>query len=246
MYGTLMMLITALCAAFAVGCLVLLVGRFLLEIDLSEKVERMPRRLPILIRLLLPFITVTRPLASGAGLAGWRDLVAPKLWMAGLGEMLSPVDFVALRLVFLLVALLLLGFGLLAGYFWGWALLALLIALFPGFWLSSEIKRRHLSIMKALPNVLDLLTLSVESGRDLLSAPARHSRPAQTRSARGGAAADVSGDSVRAEADRCAPGAGAAGSADRSHGGAEFDHPGGGARRFDRADPPDSERHAAE
>ena len=170
MYGTLMMLITALCAAFAVGCLVLLVGRFLLEIDLSEKVERMPRRLPILIRLLLPFITVTRPLASGAGLAGWRDLVAPKLWMAGLGEMLSPVDFVALRLVSLLVALLLLGFGLLAGYFWGWALLALLIALFPGFWLSSEIKRRHLSIMKALPNVLDLLTLSVESGRDLLSA----------------------------------------------------------------------------
>lgn len=170
MYGTFMVLVTALCAAFSVGCLVLMIGRFLLEIDLSEKVEDMPRRLPILIRLLLPFITVTRPLASRPAMAGWRDLVAPKLWMAGLGVILSPTDFVALRLVFLLVALLLLGFGLLAGYFLGWALLAVLLALFPGFWLSSEIKRRHLSIMKALPNVLDLLTLSVESGRDLLSA----------------------------------------------------------------------------
>ena len=125
MYGSFMVLITALCAAFSVGCLVLMVGRFLLEIDLSEKVENVPRRLPILVRLLLPFITVTRPLASGPSLAGWRDLVAPKLWMAGLGEMLSPADFVALRLVFLLVGIVLLGLGLVAGYFWMWALLAL-------------------------------------------------------------------------------------------------------------------------
>ena len=48
--------------------------------------------------------------------------------------------------------------------------LALLFAVYPGVWISSTIRKRQLSIMKALPNVLDLLTLSVESGRDLLSA----------------------------------------------------------------------------
>ena len=48
-------------------------------------------------------------------------------------------------------------------------IVALLFAFFPPMWLSGVIKKRHTSIMKALPNVLDLLTLSVESGRDLLS-----------------------------------------------------------------------------
>lgn len=170
MFGTVIQLVTAICAAISVGCLALFFGRFLSAVDLSEKRENIPRRMPLLVRLLLPFITMTRPLAAGPSLAGWRDLIAPRLWMAGLGEVFSPVDFIALRLVFLLVAFLLLLLGLLAGYFWGWALLALLFAMYPGLWLSGEIKRRHLSIMKALPNVLDLLTLSVESGRDLLSA----------------------------------------------------------------------------
>ena len=40
----------------------------------------------------------------------------------------------------------------------------------PSLWLNATIKARQLSIMKALPNLLDLLTLSVESGRDLLTA----------------------------------------------------------------------------
>ena len=49
-------------------------------------------------------------------------------------------------------------------------IVAMLFAFFPTLWLRGTIKKRHTAIMKALPNVLDLLTLSVESGRDLLSA----------------------------------------------------------------------------
>jgi tight adherence protein C len=48
-------------------------------------------------------------------------------------------------------------------------IMAILFAFYPEAWLKGEIKRRHTAIMKALPNVLDLLTLSVESGRDLIS-----------------------------------------------------------------------------
>lgn len=164
------MLLTALAAAVSAGCAFLYIGRLLSGIKLDKARENLPRRLPILVRLLLPFAGAARPLAGDKGCAAWREIVAPKLWMAGLGDVFTPTDFIALRFVFFVFALLLTGIGIFSVYTPGWMLLAALIALFPGFWINSEIKKRHLSIMKALPNVLDLLTLSVESGRDLLSA----------------------------------------------------------------------------
>ena len=170
MYGNLIQLLTALSAALAAGFGVLYLGRVLSELELAEKHENLPQRLPLFVRLLLPFISVTRPAASGNAFAVWRDMAAPKLWMAGLGDAFTPVDYIALRLVFLIVSLLLIVLGMAAGQILICLVLALLFAVYPGVWISSTIRKRQLSIMKALPNVLDLLTLSVESGRDLLSA----------------------------------------------------------------------------
>jgi len=51
------------------------------------------------------------------------------------------------------------------------------VALFylqPMMWLRGALKRRHLAIMKALPFVLDILTLSVEAGMDFISALQRN------------------------------------------------------------------------
>ena len=170
MYGNLIQLLTALSAALAAGFGVLYLGRVLSELELAEKHENLPQRLPLFVRLLLPFISVTRPAASGNAFAVWRDMAAPKLWMAGLGDAFTPVDYIALRLVFLIVSLLLIVLGMAAGQILICLALALLFAVYPGVWISSTIRKRQLSIMKALPNVLDLLTLSVESGRDRLSA----------------------------------------------------------------------------
>ena len=170
MYGNLIQLLTALSAALAAGFGVLYLGRVLSELELAEQHENLPQRLPLFVRLLLPFISVTRPAASGNAFAVWRDMAAPKLWMAGLGDAFTPVDYIALRLVFLIVSLLLIVLGMAAGQILICLALALLFAVYPGVWISSTIRKRQLSIMKALPNVLDLLTLSVESGRDLLSA----------------------------------------------------------------------------
>ena len=170
MYGNLIQLLTALSAALAAGFGVLYLGRVLSELELAEKHENLPQRLPLFVRLLLPFISVTRPAASGNAFAVWRDMAAPKLWMAGLGDAFTPVDYIALRLVFLIVSLLLIVLGMAAGQILICLALALLFAVYPGVWISSTIRKRQLSIMKALPNVLDLLTLSVESGGDLLSA----------------------------------------------------------------------------
>jgi len=41
---------------------------------------------------------------------------------------------------------------------------------YPGFWLSRALSSRHRSIQKALPFILDLLTLSVEAGMDFMTA----------------------------------------------------------------------------
>jgi len=42
--------------------------------------------------------------------------------------------------------------------------------LYPQVWLRKLVAKRHLQILKALPNVLDLLTLSVEAGKDFVTA----------------------------------------------------------------------------
>ena len=169
-FETTITLLIAVSSAISAACAFLFIGRTLAGVKLGSKPEMRQRRLPILVRVLLPFSMPMRPVAADKSLAPWRDIVAPKLWMAGLGEVFTPVDYLALRIVFLAVALLLTGIGIFSVYTPVWLILAVLLALFPGMWVNSEIKKRHLSIMKALPNVLDLLTLSVESGRDLLSA----------------------------------------------------------------------------
>ena len=50
----------------------------------------------------------------------------------------------------------------------------ILFCLYPGMWLKGAVKRRHESIMRALPFVLDLLTLSVEAGMDFMGALQRN------------------------------------------------------------------------
>ena len=56
------------------------------------------------------------------------------------------------------------------------ALQLMLLWVIPDLWLSAAVRRRHLSIQRALPFVLDLLTLSVEAGMDFINALQRNCR----------------------------------------------------------------------
>ena len=134
-----------------------------------EKTREMFKPVPVLFRLFMPFLPMVRPLIKEKIFGTLLLNDENRLQMAGYDEVIPPADFVGMRIIFFFIGIVFLFAGAGAGNMMMCVIVAMLFITFPSMWLSAVIKKRHTSIMKALPNVLDLLTLSVESGRDLLS-----------------------------------------------------------------------------
>ena len=146
--------------------------------------RRQERALPLTFKLLLPFVgnlsgIISRPLFAKQVAAADEMLVA-----AGFEGLLTGREFVALKLLLPLVTgpiCLLLAIWM-SAFMEGAGQLSVIVAVMgvviayfqPVLWLRSTMKRRHLSIQKSLPFVLDLLTLSVEAGMDFISALQRN------------------------------------------------------------------------
>lgn len=110
--------------------------------------RRQERSIPLLFKALLPLAPNLFPLVR-KGL--FRTSVARAdmlLVQGGFEGLLSGEEFVALQLMLLWIV--------------------------PDLWLYRAVRRRHQSIQRALPFVLDLLTLSVEAGMDFISALQRN------------------------------------------------------------------------
>jgi len=144
------------------------------------------RMLPLVFRLLLPFVPNLLPVVSRPSFRKTCDVANRQLVASGFEGLLSGEEFVALKFLMPIVV----------GSLWC-GLLHLLAKLMPGvsisknltlisvlgffmayyyplMWLRRSLKQRHLSIQRALPFVLDLLTLSVEAGMDFMSALQRN------------------------------------------------------------------------
>jgi tight adherence protein C len=129
------------------------------------------------IELQQPFVERTlRPLTarlSGVSqrLTSPRKMITTdkRLAMAGNPGGLRTMDFLALKLAFaVLTGLVSLGFGILKGDpafgFVGMAPVGAIGFFGPEFWLSRRIKKRRHQILRATPDTLDLLTISVRAG----------------------------------------------------------------------------------
>lgn len=112
--------------------------------------RRQARQIPVVFKALLPFAPNFFPLVRSPAFRRTVESADAKLVQGGFEGLISGEEFAALKLMLL------------------WVL--------PDIWLRGAVKRRHFAIQKALPFVLDLLTLSVEAGMDFISALQRNCR----------------------------------------------------------------------
>jgi tight adherence protein C len=144
------------------------------------------RRLPMVFRLLLPLVPNLAPLFSKPMFRKSSEMIATRIISAGYDGLVTAEEFLGLRILLPLVlgplwvifvrsvalasnsgALLKLQPTLIIlGVLW--------MFVYPAIWLRQAMERRHSEIRRALPFVLDLLTLSVEAGLDFMSALQRN------------------------------------------------------------------------
>lgn len=169
---SLLILISAIFIGLSAFCWAMLFINFMKSISVEEDEVDEPTstgRLSLSLRMTLPMVKFFRPLASNESFSDRCKFLDMRLNMAGISDVITGRDFLALQFANAFIGLVI--------YFLFWYLdqplmgiiFGALSAISPGMWLNSTIKRRHTEIMKALPNLLDLLTLSVEAGKDFIS-----------------------------------------------------------------------------
>lgn len=147
--------------------------------------RREERSLPMLFRMLLPLTPNVRRVANLPIFRREAEQIDRKLVAAGFEGLLTAQEFISLRILMPLVAgplfilLLWTFFHLLPGKVGIMmrlrlpafsVMILLLLFIQPSSWLRQTLNFRHLNIQRALPYVLDLLTLSVEAGLDFMTA----------------------------------------------------------------------------
>lgn len=142
--------------------------------------RKQARSLPIIFKLLLPFVGNFKPLLMSPRFTAARDAADRKIITAGFEGLLTGWEFLALRILNPIVMGLV--FGIVLGIlgmtdetirqqFWMLEIFGILLfALQPSMWLSQTVKQRQKSIQRAMPFMIDLLTLSVEAGVDFMNA----------------------------------------------------------------------------
>lgn len=157
----------SLCSGISVSCLTLSVFHLMEQMKMEK--QETAKALPILLKIFLPFASNIIPLVQKPFLENSRKRTKELILMAGYDQVIDEDHFIADQILIAIIGVL----CLLAGIFFRHPLMGLLVMIlfliYPKLWLKKTVERRHLEIQKALPNVLDLLTLSVEAGKDFLT-----------------------------------------------------------------------------
>lgn len=167
------MLLSAICTGISAFCIAMLFINFVKSLDSddgNEEEKNAKSKLSVSLRIALPLARMFRPFASAENMNPRCEYLDARLAMAGLSDAISGRDFLALQMAYVFIGFLFFLLFWYAGNIIIGLMVGILLAFSPGMWLNSTIKKRHTEIMRALPNLLDLLTLSVEAGKDFISA----------------------------------------------------------------------------
>lgn len=165
------MLLASIFAGLCASSVVLLVAEMASAIDVEKaQFGEDARHIPVFFRVFLPFTPNFRSLCASESLSGTMKKLREQLAMAGYEQVLTPEQFMTVRILLGVVGVLFTILFFASGNAMAGLLVLFCAVLYPQVWLRSLITKRHLQILKALPNVLDLLTLSVEAGKDFVTA----------------------------------------------------------------------------
>lgn len=142
-------------------------GRTLARFD-EETILGEKTRLVMLFRPVFPLL---RPIAARLPLEGYSRRLKKLIVTAGLDRELNVVDFLCFQMASVLL------FGFLALLLWkSWftaGFVGVLGAAYPYLWLWEKKSSRQREVALSMPNVVDMLSLSVEAGLDFLAAVKR-------------------------------------------------------------------------
>ncbi len=139
--------------------------------------EEIEMQAPFMERFVRPFASQMAKLMARLTPMGAMESTQKQLMHAGRQMQVS--DFMGIRgLALLLAGGLAVGFSFLTGQgLFGFivitAILGIIAYIMPTFWLRGEITKRKAQILRALPDAIDLLTISVEAGLGFDQALAR-------------------------------------------------------------------------
>lgn len=120
------------------------------------------------VMLFRPLFLPLRPLAARLPLGRWGERVRRMLVSAGLDRELNVTDYTAFQLA---CGLLFAAMALLLWRDWSLAVFLGLLGLgYSALWLYEKMRARQQEIALSMPNVVDMLSLSVEAGLDFLAA----------------------------------------------------------------------------
>lgn len=135
------------------------------------------RSIPLLFRLILPLTHNFDKLLRKPAFQGSIHEISWQLIAAGFEGLLSAREFIAIKFLLPICAAIFFSplFLIMGGDgFMPWMMIVLVFWIWPLRWLRTARANRAKHILRALPFVLDLLTLSVEAGLDFMGAVQRN------------------------------------------------------------------------
>lgn len=137
--------------------------------DISLSLEELELQQPFRERVLVPLFRSLLNTLGRFGLKQNQERLRINLQLAGNPGNISPNMFIGLRMALAIVLFVVIGLLVFGRLPFMQALMGALIDamigyILPGIWLDRKIKERKKNILKALPDALDLLCISVEAG----------------------------------------------------------------------------------
>jgi len=130
----------------------------------------------LILKLCRPLFVLLTPLTQNVKAEKYRLRIRRGFVSAGMTDEISPDEFFAWKLV-MAVFMPVFTWKMLTGIWnipwWVFSVVLLLGFMYPDIWLNGRIAERHAKIFRAMPYVMDLLTLSVEAGLDFVSGIAK-------------------------------------------------------------------------